>query len=277
MSKLKTRLISACVGAVFVLGAIFSSPKNFHLVLAAACFIMLHELRRTFGQEKKWLLAFLQYAFGVMLLVIPFAQGTAFETVFALQPILTLYTLVLLSVAVVRHDSIKLTDVTRSLFMMIYAVLLPMHLTFIRLLEAGEALIFLPFLGAWMPDTFAYFAGSLFGRHKLIPSVSPKKTVEGSIGAVVGAVLMFLLYGYILSVGFDYQVNYLWLTLLALICGVVAQVGDLAASVIKRECDIKDFGNIIPGHGGVLDRTDSLLFVAPVIYYFLLLFEVVYK
>lgn len=270
LSKLKTRLISACVGAVFVLAAIFSQPIVFHVALSAACCIMIHELLLTFGQTKKWQLVVMNYVFAAALLLVPFTRLTV-------QPVLVLYILVLLSCAVLCHSVIQLADVTRSLFMLVYAVLLPLHLTFIRMLDHGAVLIFLPFIGAWMPDTFAYFAGSLLGRHKLIPSVSPKKTVEGSIGAIVGAVLTFLLYGVIVSACFSYRVNYMWLVLLALICGVVAQLGDLAASVIKRECNIKDFGNLIPGHGGILDRTDSLLFVAPVIYYFLLIFEVVYK
>lgn len=275
MSKLKTRLISALVGAIFVLGVIFSTPIIFHVAVVATCFLVLYELHVTFKQETKWQLIVLDYVFAFVMLLSPlFKQDIQRETLMAFM---ALYVMLLLSLSVVWHESVKFTDVTRSFFMLTYAVLLPMHLTFIRAMDMGVVLIFLPFLGAWMPDTFAYFAGSLFGKHKLIPSISPNKTVEGSIGAIVGALLMFAVYGLVVSGCFGYRVNYPLLMLLAFLCGIIAQFGDLAASVIKRECNTKDFGNIIPGHGGILDRVDSLLFVAPVVYYFLLMFEVVYK
>lgn len=275
MSKLKVRLISALIGAVFVLGMIFSTPVIFHIAVAATCFLVLHELHVTFKQETKWQIVLLDYVFAAVLLMAPlvhfsFQSGTI--TFF-----LVIYLMLLLICSVIWHDRIKFTDVTRSFFMLIYAVLFPTHLTYIRMMDQGLVLVFLPFLGAWMPDTFAYFAGRLFGKHKLIPGVSPNKTVEGAVGAVFGAVLMFVVYGLVITGCFDFSVHYPALLGLALLCGVIAQFGDLAASVIKRECNMKDFGNLIPGHGGILDRVDSLLFIAPVVYYFLMIFEVVYK
>ena len=142
-------------------------------------------------------------------------------------------------------------------------------------MQNGVVLLFIPFLGAWMPDTFAYFSGTLFGKHKLIPSVSPKKTVEGAIGAVVGCIISFLVYGLIVDYAAGLSVNYLTLAILAVLCGIIAQLGDLSASVIKREFGVKDFGNLIPGHGGIIDRIDSLIFVAPLVYYFLLYIPVI--
>lgn len=275
MSKLQTRLISGVVGAVFVLLVIFSNSQIFHAVVAVACLLALHELRVTFGQETKWQLLVLDYVFALIFLASPFIRPAVLS-----GPVLFLlvaYLVLLMICSVLWNDIIKFSDVTRSFFMMIYAVLFPLHLTYTRMMNHGVLLALLTFMGAWMPDTFAYFSGMLFGKHKLIPKVSPKKTVEGAIGAVLGAVISFLVYGFVLSHYFDYTVHYPALIFLSLLCGVAAQFGDLSASVIKREWGKKDFGNVIPGHGGVLDRIDSLVFIAPLVYYFLLVFEVICK
>ncbi len=275
MSKHKIRIISALIGAVFVIAMIFSKAWIFHLVVAAACLIMLYELQTTFGQHKKWQVALPGYIFAIVHLALPVLWPEGWQGF--VPTLLVLQLMVLMMISVICHEKISFSDVVSSFFSVIYAVLFPMHLTYIRQMDHGIALLFIPFLGAWMPDTFAYFAGRMFGKHKLIPGVSPNKTVEGAIGGVVGPVVTFLLYGLILSFGFQFTVNYLALMGLALLCGVVAQFGDLSASVIKRACDIKDFGNLIPGHGGILDRIDSLVFIAPVVYYFLLMFEVICK
>ncbi|MBR0144859.1 MAG: phosphatidate cytidylyltransferase [Clostridia bacterium] len=129
--------------------------------------------------------------------------------------------------------------------------------------EKGRFLIVLPFLIAWGCDTFAYFTGMLFGKHKLIEHISAKKTVEGAIGGVAGSVLLTAGYALILRFAFSLSPNYLLLLLLALMGSVVSQIGDLSMSLIKRENHIKDYGNLMPGHGGVLDRFDSVLFVLP--------------
>ena len=121
----------------------------------------------------------------------------------------------------------------------------------------------------------AFAVGRKFGRNKLIPEVSPKKTVEGAIGGLAGSVIFNFILGVVCSVIFDCAVYYLPLVALAIIAGVMSQLGDLAASCIKREHGIKDFSNLLPGHGGVLDRFDSVLFVAPVVYYFVIIFTVI--
>ncbi len=275
MSKMQTRILSGVVGAILVLLAVFSNELIFHLVVAAASLIALYELRLTFGQEKKWQLVVLDYVFALLILASPIIRPAMLSG--PIMFLLVTYLIMLLICSVLWNDEIKFADVARSFFMMIYAVMFPLHLSYTRMMDHGVLLLILIFLGAWMPDTFAYFSGMLFGKHKLIPKVSPKKTVEGSIGAVVGAVLSFVVYGLVLSNYFGYTVHYPALIFLSLLCGVVAQFGDLSASVIKREWGKKDFGNLIPGHGGILDRVDSLLFVAPLSYYFLLIFEVISK
>ena len=111
----------------------------------------------------------------------------------------------------------------------------------------------------------AYFTGVLFGKHKLIPSISPKKTVEGAIGGVVVAVLAFVLFGVILEQFATVNVNYFILIPTGVLLAVVAQIGDLIASLIKREHGVKDYGNILPGHGGIMDRFDSILAVSSIL------------
>ena len=132
-------------------------------------------------------------------------------------------------------------------------------------LEKMGGAFFLSVMIPFFSDAFALFAGMLFGRHKLAPELSPKKTVEGAVGGLFGAVAFLLLYGAILQFGFHIQVNYALLALYGLLGSVLSQLGDLSFSYIKREYGIKDFGNIFPGHGGVLVRFDSVIFCAPLI------------
>ena len=141
--------------------------------------------------------------------------------------------------------------------------------------DIGAIAIWAVFVGACLSDTFAYFCGTLFGKHKLAPSISPKKTVEGSVGAILGTILSFLVYGLVIVLATDLKVNFILIMLLGFVCSVFAQFGDLSASVIKRECQIKDFGSLFPGHGGLMDRLDSILFVAPVVYYLLKMLPVI--
>ncbi len=133
--------------------------------------------------------------------------------------------------------------------------------------------VLLPFLFAWITDSGAYFTGRAFGKHKLAPHLSPKKTVEGSLGGIISCILCSLLYIWILNTIFSYSIfdehNYLYITIISVIASIVSQFGDLALSAIKRDFGIKDYGNILPGHGGILDRFDSTLFAAPVVYYIL--------
>ncbi len=121
--------------------------------------------------------------------------------------------------------------------------------------------------GAWFSDTGAYFVGCAIGKHKMSPVISPKKTWEGAVGGVVVCIICMLLVGKAFEMAFpQYAVNYLWLALIAPLASVTSIVGDLSASLVKRQFGIKDFGNIMPGHGGVLDRFDSVLFVLPLIW-----------
>lgn len=139
--------------------------------------------------------------------------------------------------------------------------------------QMGIFYLFLVILGAWGSDTGAYFTGRAFGKRKLCPDISPNKTVEGFIGGIISAVLCYLVAGIIFTYltpiiypGYTLTVNYMELLLIAPFCSASGVLGDLFASVIKRQTGIKDYGNIMPGHGGVMDRFDSVLFVSPVLF-----------
>ena len=149
----------------------------------------------------------------------------------------------------------------------LYVVFFFMHILLIRQLNNGKILIWILFIGAWATDTFAYFCGRLFGKHKLCPSISPKKTIEGAIGGVVGSIACICIYSHIISAINNIPYNLLNSVLISIIIAIFSQLGDLAASCIKRDYNAKDYGNLIPGHGGILDRFDSVLLIAPLVYY----------
>ena len=129
--------------------------------------------------------------------------------------------------------------------------------------RTGEYLVLMPVLMTAISDSGAYFAGRFFGKHKLAPVISPKKTVEGAVGGVISAVLGMLIYGAVMDLFFHMEVNYIFAAIYGLASAVGSVFGDLCFSVVKRQTGIKDYGNLIPGHGGILDRFDSLVAVAP--------------
>ena len=181
-------------------------------------------------------------------------------------PILTLIAFMAVYVlAYPRYDSHHIMEIS---FSFIYAPVMLSCIYLTRSLENGFYFVCLIFLSSWICDACAYCVGMLFGKHKLAPTLSPKKSVEGAIGGIIGAAGAGALFG---AFFVNKMVPELSVTLtFAIICGVgavISQIGDLAASAIKRNHDIKDFGKLIPGHGGVLDRFDSVIFTAPVIYF----------
>ncbi len=146
----------------------------------------------------------------------------------------------------------------------------PVMLSFIfltRAMDEGEYLVWLIYIASWVCDTAAYCTGMLIGRHKLAPVLSPKKSVEGSLGGIAGSALVAFLFALILSRKSLIPSDMIWLfVLIGAVGSVVSQIGDLAASAFKRNYEIKDYGSLIPGHGGILDRFDSVIFVAPMIF-----------
>lgn len=160
------------------------------------------------------------------------------------------------------------SDVTAALFITVYVGFFE-FISHIRGMQDGYLLVWLVFLCAFATDTFAMLGGKFLGRHKLCPKLSPKKTVEGSVCGFVGSVLGCVLFGWVAAAVFGKAPSYTALAVLGGVASVFSQLGDLAASGIKRQFGMKDFGTIMPGHGGIMDRFDSVLFAGPTIYYFL--------
>lgn len=169
---------------------------------------------------------------------------------------------------VVTFPRFKTAQVTETIFAFLYA---PVMLSFIyqtRMCGQGGYMVWMILISSWGCDTFAYVVGKLIGKKKIFPVLSPKKSLEGCIGGVLGAVLLGWLYGYFLVEKAYPGGNMAWS--IALICGVgavMSMVGDLAASAIKRDHEIKDYGKLIPGHGGIMDRFDSVIVTAPMTYF----------
>lgn len=134
-----------------------------------------------------------------------------------------------------------------------------------RYMQNGAYIFGIVFVAAWMCDIFAYFTGRFFGKHKLAPHLSPKKTIEGSIGGIIFSILGCMLYGFVVSKATGLNARYLVLAALGLVLSVISQIGDLWASLIKREYGIKDYSRMLPGHGGVMDRFDSILAISTVL------------
>ena len=140
-----------------------------------------------------------------------------------------------------------------------------MFLELIRRLDHGKILIGYVFIISWSTDTFAYLIGKKFGKHKF-SKISPKKSIEGSVAGVIGAAVVTLAYTWIANTFWGVEYSYLIIVIISIILSIISQIGDFVASAIKRFVDVKDYGNLLPGHGGLLDRLDSLLFLAPFIY-----------
>ena len=185
-------------------------------------------------------------------------------------PMMVIYLLVMLAVYVLTFPTYSDKQIMAAFMDFFYVSVMLSFVYLIRNMEHGLVLVLLIFVSSWINDTCAYFVGRALGKHKMAPVLSPKKSIEGLIGGIVGAGV----FGAVFGILFDKYVDTMnYAPLLFAVVGAVgalpAVIGDLAASAIKRNNDIKDYGKLIPGHGGILDRFDSIIFTAPIIYYLL--------
>jgi phosphatidate cytidylyltransferase len=178
-----------------------------------------------------------------------------------------LYLIVLMAVYVFAFPKFQSEQVVTAYFGLFYVAVMLSYVYQTRMLEDGGIVVWLIFLCSWGCDTCAYCVGMLIGKHKMAPKLSPKISVEGGIGGIVGAALLGAIFAAVMNQVAGAGASPLAYAVICAVGGAISQVGDLAASAIKRNHDIKDYGKLIPGHGGILDRFDSVIFTAPIIYY----------
>lgn len=191
-------------------------------------------------------------------------------TLRAIAAIIPVSVLILFAQVIASNMKYNIKDISLTAFGICYIVIFLMYIPVIRQMEHGILKIWYLVIAAWGTDTFAYLIGRKYGKHHFT-SVSPNKSIEGCIAGVVGSIICMLIYTFICNSFLGMNFNYLYIILIAVVLSLVGQLGDLAASSIKRYSGIKDFSNLIPGHGGILDRMDSVLFIAPFAYFLFML------
>ena len=259
----KTRLLS---GIVLVILAIILIVTGGDVLLFSTYIIScigMFELYRIFKIEKS-LLAYFSYA---VLLV--FYCSLRWQFLDDKMLLFMGYMIMLMFVYVLSYPKYRAKQLMASFFGLFYVGVMLSYVYQIRTLNNGLYLAFLIFLCSWGCDTCAYCVGILIGKHKMAPKLSPKKSIEGCIAGIVGAVIIALIYTYAINSIKGFEYSYIYITIFTIILSIIGQIGDFAASSIKRYVDVKDYSNLIPGHGGMLDRIDSLMFLAPFAYVFL--------
>ena len=173
--------------------------------------------------------------------------------------------LILFAQVIFTNMEISFKDIAYTFFGMAYVIGCIAFIALLRGLDNGRILVWYGIIAAWGTDTFAYLIGKRFGKHKL-SKISPKKSIEGAVAGTIGAVLIAIVYTIIMNNLYSLGYSYLFVTISTIVLSIIGQLGDFAASSIKRYVDVKDYSNLIPGHGGMLDRIDSLMFLAPFAY-----------
>ena len=269
----KTRLLSGIVLLAVTILLIHFGGYVLLIASAAIALIGLMELYRVLGIHKTALAVIGYFATALYYLSLEVNLGTGFEERYPL--VMILFALVaFLFCYVLSYPKFHAKEVMGAFFGLIYVSVMLSYIYLTRDdIANGKYLVWLIFLSSWGSDTLAYCTGMLFGKHKMTPKLSPKKTWEGAIGGVVGAALLTALFAWIFRTPMQLDTSkIIILAVIGAAGAVISMVGDLAASAIKRNYDIKDYGKLIPGHGGILDRFDSVIFTAPIIFYLALFF-----
>ena len=266
------RIITSIVGVAVLIPIMwFSDTYVFPAVLAIFGIIALYEVFSCIKLKGKPFITVPAYLLGA---AIPFACkyfGEFDKVASSVCAGIFLYIAYLVVCSVVFHKSCDVNTLSMCFLFAIYIIGGFSSIQLLRNLNDGILAVMAVILAAWVTDIFAYFTGKFLGKHKLCEEISPKKTVEGSIGGTLGCIVVFVAYSFIVlpkgaSVG-----AHLFIVAIGFVMSVVSQFGDLAMSVIKRKYGVKDFGNIFPGHGGILDRFDSILAVSPIFLIIILL------
>ncbi len=258
------RFRSSCILMLVTVAAMILGGEVLFALLLAISLIGMMELYRVLKMNKS-ILAFTGYTFCILFYIIVYFNKT--ELIF---PLLIGFLLVLMGVYVFSFPKFQSDQVTLVYFGLIYVGIMLSFIYRVRILENGFLLVWMIFIGAWGADTCAYLVGRKIGKHKMAPILSPKKSVEGLFGGILGAALIGFLFATILKGQLTSITNpQLSFAIIGGCSALISTIGDLAASAIKRNHDVKDYGTLIPGHGGILDRFDSIIFTAPIVYYLL--------
>ena len=270
------RIITGAVAiGIFVPVCIFSETIVFPIVIGLLCLIGVYEMAKCLSLDKNYAITIPMYLIALALPIL--RHGLFFKdnsTYFGLAIILMFCMLIyVLAYVMFKNNNIKLTEILPLYALFVYIVGCFVSMVIVRYTDAnlavggktvnGVYVYLLAFIGAWVCDTFAYFTGRFFGKHKLIPEISPKKTIEGSIGGIMFTVGSFALYTFIVNSCFGQSLSYLKVCIIGFVLSIISQIGDLVASSVKRQYELKDYGKLFPGHGGVLDRFDSVMLTAP--------------
>ena len=243
----------------------FLPPYALAVLLVIVCAISSYELLHAIGaKESKMVTAYAIVSAAIIPVGAYFAVG---EFVFAAVFLALLCVVFAEAIMVFKTDKhITFEQIMTTVFAGVLIPILLSSLVRLRNMPEGHVLVFLPFLSAFITDAGAYFTGIFLGKHKAFPFISPKKTVEGYIGGLAIGTAVIILYGVLLKNVTDFEIRYWALIVYGVVGAVFTELGDLAFSFIKREYDLKDYGSLLPGHGGMLDRFDSMVFAAPAMY-----------
>ena len=260
----KTRLISGIVLVVILIATVGVGGDFLLAVLGIVSLIGLSELYKVVKIQNK-ILGYVGYLATVAYYGMLFCGQMQYMTLFTI-----LYLVILMAVYVFSFPTYQSDQVMTAFFGLFYVAVMLSYVYQTRMLSDGSIVVWLIFLSSWGCDTSAYCVGMLIGKHKMAPKLSPKKSVEGGVGGVLGAALLGAIFAVAANHWAGTAASPLAYALICAVGGMISQIGDLAASAIKRNHDIKDYGKLIPGHGGILDRFDSVIFTAPIIYYLIL-------
>ncbi len=269
---MKTRIITAIVAVAGIFPFFwFSAPVEatnplnylFPSLFAAISFVSVWEMLHCLELDKKYAISVPLYVLGFAFPMLARVMRGQMELYVRVAILAALVFAIYLFVFIVfQFGKVDMGKIALLFMTCFYIIGANSAVIVLRDVEGvGRFLFLIPFIFSWVTDSFAYFTGRLFGKHKLIEAVSPKKTVEGAVGGFVCCALTAVLYGVIVHKGFGVMPNYVVLGIGGLLIGVVSQIGDLVMSAIKREYGLKDYGWMLPGHGGLLDRFDSSMAV----------------
>ena len=261
----KTRLLSGIVLMIITIALMIFGGLPLFWVITLITVIGLFELYRAVKMEKT-VPALIGYAASIGLDLLLAAQKTDYVIMLLIGALL-----LMMDCYVIAYPKYCSEQIIMVFFGLIYVTMMLSYVFQVRMLEGGQLIVWLIFIGAWGSDTCAYCVGKLIGKHKMPSKLSPNKTIEGCVGGIIGAALI----GFLFALAFYRTQTALWwqFAVVGAVSSVISQIGDLTASAIKRNHDIKDYGTLIPGHGGILDRFDSIIFTAPIVYYLVTMFH----